>query len=181
MEAHKIEEVEPNMTIKAVALPAIPMTLKKAWKTNQANLEKAGMFRYLCWIQGAIRAAYGDRVTQFIQTYSATSETARVNEKIIDFSVPMIQRFLKLPAKGLILDTMPGLTKKQHEEDFEGEFPRTPRGCLIDKARHLWKHWLKFVNAYLLFRLQKDMMTQRAIVVAIGTWEGQNINWAKIV
>jgi len=59
-------------------------------------------------------------------------------------------------SKSNILDfktSMPSLTKKQHETLFEGEFPRTPKGCTLDKAKHHWKPWLKFVNDYLVLHL----------------------------
>lgn len=181
MEIDKIEEEEPRTTIRAVSLPVILMVLKKAWKANQVNLEQAGVFNYLCWIQGVTRVAYVERVEQFISTYSMKSETARVNDRMIDFSAPVIRQFLKLPLEGLLLDQMPELTKEQHEEIFEGEFPRTSKGCLIEKARHHWRPWFKFVNNYLFFRPQKEMIAPKAIVAALNTWEGRPINSAKIV
>lgn len=129
-----MEEEEPRPIIRAVTLPVIPMILKKAWRANQGNLEQAGVFNYLCWIQGVTRVAYVEKVEQFISSYSMKSETARVNGRMIDFSAPVLRQFLKLPLEGLLLDQLPGLTKEQHEEIFEGEFPKTSKGCLIDKA-----------------------------------------------
>lgn len=116
MEVDKVEAEEPSTTIRAVALPDIPLALKKAWEANQVNLEQAGMSNYLCWIQRATRVAYVEKVAQFISTHSMKSETARVNDRVIDFSAFMLRRFLKLPSEGLLLDQMPGLIKTQHEE-----------------------------------------------------------------
>ena len=83
--------------------------------------------------------------------------------------------------EGLTLEDMPGLTRKQHEHIFEGDFPRTPKGCHLEKAKHHWKAWLKFINHYLVFRPQKEMMTQRIVVAAMNTWNGKKVNQSWIV
>ena len=155
----KQEEAEPTFTVKPLVLLVITMPLKVAWKNNQNKLEKAGMFDYFCWIQSVTRVAYVEKVNQFIKTYDSDTATAQVDGRTIDVGVNSIARLLWLPKEGLLLDSMPGLTKKQHENLFEGEFIRTPRGCPLDKAKHHWRPWLKFVNDYLVFRPQKDMMT----------------------
>lgn len=90
----------------------------------------------------------------------------------------LVGRTLKLPVDGEWLDNMPGLAKKQYENMFEGEFPQSPRGCQLNKAKHHWRTWLKFVNDYLVFRPQKNMMTQKIIVAALHTWEGKKTNWS---
>ena len=181
MDIGKVEEVEPEVTVKPITLPAISLALKKAWKSNQANLEKAGIFNYLCWIQGAVRAAHVAKVVPFIRTYSMLTECARVEGKLIDCSVRMVGIRLKLPMDGLSLETMLGLTKPQIEEIFEGEIPRTPKGCSLEKAKSHWKPWLRFVNDYLVFRPQKDYMTQKIVAAVVSTWEGNRVNWAQIV
>lgn len=180
-EVDKIEEDTPKLPLKPMVLPTVTMSLKVAWKANRVKLEKAGVFNYLCWIQSITRLAYVEEVTQFVQTYSMNTETPQVNGRTIDFSVDMVARHLWLPKDGLLLEKMHGLTKKQHGDMFEEEFPRTPKGCRLDKDRHHWKPWLKFVNDYLVFRPQKEMMTQRIIVAALNTWEGKRINWAQII
>ena len=181
MELEELEETKKAFTLKPVVLPWITLTLKKTWKVNQERLEKAGIFNFLCWIQSETRAAYVERVTRFIQSYNPNTETAQVRGQMIDFSVKAVGRQLKLPVDGLLLEDLPGLSKKQHEEMFEGEFPRTPRGCHLEKTKHHWKAWLKFVNDYLVFRPQTDMITQQIIVVAVNTWNGKRVNWARIV
>lgn len=40
-EAENMEENEKGLTLKPIVLPHITMTLKRAWKANQENLEKA--------------------------------------------------------------------------------------------------------------------------------------------
>jgi hypothetical protein len=40
-EAKNMEENEKGLTLKPIVLPHITMTLKRAWKANQENLEKA--------------------------------------------------------------------------------------------------------------------------------------------
>lgn len=177
----KVEEVEPTYTIKPYVLPTITMPLKVAWKNNRTKLENAGMFNYFCWIQSATRVAYADQVNQFTKTYNSDTTTALVDGRTIDVGRNAISRLLWLPKEGLLLDSMPGLTKKQHENMFEGEFVRTPRGCPLNKAKHHWRPWLKFVNYYLVFWPQKDMMTQKIIMAALYTWEGKQINWAQVV
>ena len=71
------------MTLKPIVLPQITMTLKRAWKANRGNLEKAGIFDFLCWVQSATRVAYVEKVTQFLQTYNPDTETAQVDNKTI--------------------------------------------------------------------------------------------------
>ena len=177
----KVEEVETTFTIKPLVLPAIPMTLKVAWKNNRTKLEKAGMFDHFCWLQDATRTAYSDQVLQFITTYDSDTATAMVDGRTIDCGLDTIARLLWLPKEGMTLDSMPALTKKQYENIFEGEIVRSPRGCPLNKAKHHWRPWLRFVNDYLVFRPQKDMMTQKIIMAAVYTWEGKQINWARVV
>lgn len=92
------------------------------------------MFDFLCWVQSVTRMAYVDKVTHFIQTYSMDIATAQVDGMTIDCGVDAISRHLWLPKDGLSLDAMLGLTKKQHEELFKGEFVRTPRGVSLDQG-----------------------------------------------
>lgn len=180
-EAEDIDEREKGLTLNPVVLPAITMTLKRAWKANRENLEKAGMFDFLCWVQSATRVAYVAQVTQFLQTYAPDTETAQVDDKTIDFSAQVVARHLKLPMDGLRLGEMSALNSKQYEAMFEGEFVKTPRGCPLDKAKHHWRLWLKFVNDYLIFRPRKDMLAQQVVVAAMHTWNGKRVNWAQIV
>jgi hypothetical protein len=122
-----------------------------------------------------------DHVEQFISTYSMKSETARVKDRMVDFSTLGISRILRLPREGLLLDQMPGVAPEQEEEIFDGEYPRTEKGGQIDKARHHWRPWFKFVNDYLFFRPQKDWISLTAITAAVNVWQGQKMNWAQIV
>ena len=177
LEPEKVEEIELALALKPMVLPV----LKVAWKNNNKKSEKVGMFDYLCWIQSVTRMAYVDKAAQFIWTYSMDTSTTQVDGRTIDCGIDVIARNLWLPKEGLLLDKMPGLTKKQHEELFEGEFVRTPRGCPLSKAKHHLRPWLKFVNDYLVFRPQKEMMTQKIIVAALCTWEGKKVNWAQAV
>lgn len=163
-ESEVLEEPEKALTLKPMVLPLITLALKKAWKANQEQLEQAGMFQFLCWVQSATRVAYVEEVTQFVQTYSPDAETAQVKGKTMDFSTQVVARRLRLPDDGLILDELPGLSKAQQEEMFEGEFIQTPKGCHLDKAKQPWKLWLRFVNDYLVFRPQKDMMSQKIVL-----------------
>lgn len=181
MEADKWEDEERPLPFKPVVLPPITMTMKKAWKANREKLEEAGIFDFLCWAQSATRVAYVDRVVQFVQTYSPETQTAQVGGRTIDFSVKAVGRLLRLPIEGLTLEDMPGLTRKQHEDMFEGDFPRTPKGCHLEKAKHHWRAWFKFINHYLVFRPQKEMMTQQIVVAAMNTWTGKKVNWSWIV
>ena len=116
-----------------------------------------------------------------MKTHSMSTKTAQVNGRTIDFSVKTVGRLLRLPVDGAAWDQLPRLTKKQHENLFKGEFPQSPKGCQLDKAKQHWRSWLKFVNDYLVFRPQKDTMAQKTIVAAMLTWEGKKINWAQIV
>lgn len=49
METEDTEEGEKSLTMKPIVLPLITMTLKRAWKANHENLEKARIFDFLCW------------------------------------------------------------------------------------------------------------------------------------
>lgn len=40
-ETENAEEGEKGLTLKPIVLPQITMTLKRAWKANRENLEKA--------------------------------------------------------------------------------------------------------------------------------------------
>ena len=182
MDSDKEEEEAPRRwTIKPVVLRDIPFVLKKAWKANQAKLGKAGIFEFLCWVQFSTRVAYAHHVVQFMDTYSIGTETARVDGRVVPFSVQMIGNHLRLPTEGIVEGQLPAITKKQHEAIFEGDYPKETRVWRIDKARQHWRPWLKFVNDYLLFRPQVDTMEQKYVVAAIQTWEGKKIKWALIV
>lgn len=62
-EVGDMEEKKNGLTLKPITLPVITMTLKRVWKANRENLEKAGMFDFLCWVQGRTRVAYVEQVT----------------------------------------------------------------------------------------------------------------------
>ena len=181
MEKGESDESSPTLTIRPIVLPPIPASLRVSWNNNGENLRQAGIFGYLAWIQSVMRIAYVDRVTEFIQSYTKETATAQVDGRTIDFSVKMIERALKLPSEGQLVEEMPGLTQSQFESWFEGPFPRTPKGCRLDAAKPQWKQWLKFVNDYLLFRPQRDTMNPRSIVAAMRTWNGEKMNWARAV
>lgn len=144
--AEGMEEQEKMMALKPMTLPGITMTLKRAWKANSENLEKAGVFDFLCYVQGATRVAYVEPITRFLHTYTPDTGTAQVEARVIDFFVQVVARHLKLPMNGMKLEEMPGLNKKQYEDMFEGDFVRIPKGCPLEKAKHHWRPWLKFVN-----------------------------------
>jgi hypothetical protein len=52
-EAENMEENEKGLTLKPIVLPHITMTLKRAWKANQENMEKARFF--LIFVLGSKR------------------------------------------------------------------------------------------------------------------------------
>ena len=180
-EVEKEEEIPRRWNVKPVVLPDIPLALKRAWKANQVKLETAGVFEYLCWVQAVTKVAFVDHVLQFLETYSMGVETAKVDGRVIDFSVPIIGRQLRIPADGAVEGQLPGLMRKQHETIFEGEFPKGTRVWRIDKARQHWRPWFKFVNQYLIFRPHPETMAQKYVVAAIQTWEGKRINWSQIL
>lgn len=93
----------------------------------------------------------------------------------------MFERVLRLPVEGHMVEESPEITKLQFESCFEGEMPPTPRGCRLDAAKPHWKQWFKFVNDYLLFRPQKNIIDRRTIVAAMKTADGEKVNWARIV
>lgn len=179
--AEDMEEKEKTLALKPIVLPPITMTLKRVWKANRENLEKAGIFDFLCWVQSATRVAYVEQATQFLQTYTPATGTAQVDDRAVDFSMQVVARYLKLPMNGMKLEEMPGLNKKQYEDMFEGDFVRTPKGCSLEKAKHHWRLWLRFINDYLIFRPKKDMITQQVVAAAMNTWNGKRVNWAQIV
>ena len=78
--------------------------------------------------------AYIDRVLQFVRTHSKETMIAQVEGRMIDFSMVMVGKHLKLPSDGPLVEEMHGLTKQQHNELFSGEFPRTPKGCQFDNS-----------------------------------------------
>jgi hypothetical protein len=180
-EEEKEEEVPRKWSVKPVMLPDNPLALKRAWKANQLRLETAGIFEFLCWVQLVPRVAFVDHTMQFLETYSMSTGTAKVDGLVVDFSVPAIGRHLRLPADGANEGQLPALTRKQHEAIFEGEFPKETRLWRIDKAKSHWKLWLKFVNHYFLFRPDPETMAQKYVVAAVQAWEGRRINWSQII
>lgn len=181
MEKGESAESSQSLTIRPIVLPSIPTPLRAAWNVNAEKLRQAGIFNYLAWIQSVTRMAYTDKVFQFVQTYSKELSTARVDGRTIDFSVKMIERILRLPGEGKLLEDMDTLTKSQFAFLFKGDSARTPKGCRLDAAKPQWRPWLKFVNDYLAFRPQKDTMSQKMIVAAMMTWDGKKVNWARTV
>ena len=181
MEKGESAESSQSLTIRPIVLPPIPTSLRAAWNVNAEKLRQAGIFNYLAWIQSVTRVAYTDRVFQFVQTCSKELATAQVDGRTIDFSVKMIERTLRLPGEGKLVEDLDTLTKNQFASLFEGDSARTPKGCRLDAAKPQWKPWLKFVNDYLLFRPQKDTMTQKMIVAAMMTWDGKKVHWAQAV
>lgn len=95
--------------------------------------------------------AYVEQVTQFLHTYAPDIETAQVDGRAINFFAQVVAKHLKLPMDGLMLGKMSTLNSKQYDAMFEGEFVKTPKGCPLEKAKHHWRLWLKFVNDYLIF------------------------------
>ena len=63
----------------------------------------------------APRVAYVEQATQFLQTYTPDTGTTQVDDRVVDFSMQVVARHLKLPMNGMKLEEMPGLSKKQYE------------------------------------------------------------------
>ena len=181
MEKGESAESSRSLTIRPIVLPPIPASLRAAWNENEQKLNQAQIMNYLAWIQKVTRAAYVERVVQFVRSYSQETATAQVDGRTIDFSVTRVARELKLPQQGQLIEEMPGLTQSQYETWFNGTLPRAAKGCHFDAVKLKWKPWLKFVNDYLLFRPVKDTMSQQQVLAAMRTWEGEKINWAYAV
>jgi hypothetical protein len=134
------------------------------------------------WIQEVKKVVKEDKVKGFVNTYQMRTTKARVGETIVDFSTSTIAEELKLPSTGLTLVTLPDLTSSEAEEIFE-----CSANWVLDNkwnlagARHHWRSWFDFINAYLLFRPDEYRMEQKTIVAAIRTWKGYRVNWALIV
>lgn len=58
-----------------------------------------------------------------LPTYSMGIETAQLKGKTIDFLVHAVGEHLRTPIDGLMLEDLSRLSKKQHEDMFEGDFP----------------------------------------------------------
>ena len=152
-----------------------------SWNLNSEKLTKAGMFHFLAWVQTVNRVAFVARVVQFVKTYSKDTKTTQVDGRIIDCSLKMIERMLKLPIVGPTLDDMPTISKRQFSIVFEGDQPRSPNGCRLELAKPEWKAWFRFINDYLTLRPQKDVIDQRVVMAAMKTLEGEKVNWGRIL
>lgn len=176
------EEMVKQWSVKQVVLSELIMSLKRILKGNKMRLERARLVGYMCRIQNATKAAFVNHVNQFVNTYSMKTERAKVDGRIVDFSIMNLGRHLKLPILDDITEgQLPALTKKQHENIFEGDYPKESKLWKIEKARQHWRLWLRFVNNYLIFRPHTEMLVENYVMAAIQTWEGKKINWALIV
>lgn len=122
MEKGESAESSRSLTIRPIVLPPIPASLRAAWNENEQKLNQAQIMNYLVWIQKVTRAAYVERVVQFVRSYSQETATAQVDGRTIDFSVTRVARELKLPQQGQLIEEMPGLTQSQYETWFNGTF-----------------------------------------------------------
>lgn len=132
-------------------------------------------------MQTYIKVAFSEHVLKFLETYSMGTESAKVDGRVVPFSIQAIGRNMRLPVDGITEGQLPAITRKQHELLFEGEFPKGTQVWRIDQAHNHWKLWFKFVNDYLLFRPHPKSIAQKYVVAAVQTWEGKKINWSLIV
>lgn len=121
------EAVPKKWTVKPVVLSDIPFALKKAWKANQIKLESTRVFDFLCWMQLVTKVAFGNHVVQFMNTYLVDTQIARVDDRVVSFSVQRIRNHLKLLANGILEGQLPAVIKKQHEVFLKVIILRCPK------------------------------------------------------
>ena len=168
--------------VKAAALPDIPQRLQQLMSKNRANLEKANMWEYLLWVRDVEKVVNEDKLTRFVHTYQLKTKSAYVGGAYIDFSTMAISRVTALPDGGVEFDKLPDLRKAEAEDIFGYKFKwGKETNWDYGAARHHWKAWFEFVNTYLLFRPLEQKMEEKYVVAAIRSWEGTEVNWAKLV
>lgn len=180
----RIESVvmAPPTPVHALALPDIPRKLQQLMAVNRKRLESAGMWEFLLWVRDVEKVVLEGNVTNFVHTYQLKTKTARVGLLTVDFSTTKLAQAFALPVGGPDLGALPDLKKTEAEEIFDYKFRwGEDTKWIFGSARHHWKAWFEFVNTYLLFRPEESTMHQTYVVAAIRTWEGIEVNWAKVV
>jgi hypothetical protein len=172
----------PPTPVQALALPDIPKKLQQQMAVNRRNLESAGMWEFLLWVRDVDKVVLEGNVTSFVETYLLKNLTARVGFRTVDFSARRLAEAFGLPEGGPDPGNLPDLKKPEAEQIFYYNFrwgQETKWTC--GNAMHHWKTWFAFVNTYLLFRPGESTMEHNFVVAAIRTWEGIEVDWAKVV
>ena len=140
------------------------------------------MWEFLLWVRDVEKVVPEGNVTNFVHTYQLKTKTSRVGLLTVDFSTTKLAQAFALPVGGPDLGALPDLKKTEAEEIFDYKFRwGEDTKWIFGSARHHWKAWFEFVNTYLLFRPAESTMHQTYVVAAIRTWEGIEVNWAKVV
>ena len=134
------------------------------------------------WVRDVEKEVNIAKVTQFVHMYQLKTKLALVDGTTVDFSTHGIAQVLTLRDGGLKSEALLELRKQEAEEIFDYKF-RWGKDVKwnFEATRPHWKEWFDFVNTYLLFKPEEHKMEQKYIVAAIRTWEGQEVNWARVV
>ena len=168
--------------VQALPLPDVPRKLQQVMAVNRRNLESAGMWEFLLWIRDVDKVVHEGKVASFVQTYQLKNKTARVGIITVPWCASTLSRAFALPNGGAALGTLPELKKTEAEDIFYYKFRwGKDTKWSFANARHHWKAWFELVNTYLLFRPEENTMEQKYVVAAIRTWEGVEVDWAKVI
>ena len=172
----------PPTPVQALALPDIPRKLQQLMAINRKNLESAGMWEFLLWVRDVEKVVLEGKVTNFVHTYLLKNMKAQVGLLTVDFCATRLAEAFALPVGGPNPGALPDLKKTEAEEIFDYKFRwGKETKWTYGNARHHWKAWFDLVNTYLLFRPEDTTMEHKYVVAAIRTWEGIEVDWAKVV
>lgn len=140
------------------------------------------MWEFLLWVRDVEKEVKPDKVAQFVHTYMLKTKLASVDGENVDFSTMAIRKVLNLPDIGMKLEALPEMKKVEAEEIFDYKI-RWGKDVKLnfEVTRHHWPEWFEFVNTYLLFKPEDHKMEQKYLVAAVRTWEGKELDWARIV
>ena len=169
-------------TMKSVVLHNLPMNMKGALKANQVKLEKANFF-LLYLLDSKLFKKCLRRSSQPVCEHLFNEDKKKnkgwwprgwfLSSKYRSTSSTSYEWYY---GRTIVYNKM-----KITWGYFERKYLKNTKMWKIEKTRHCWRLWFKFVNNYLVLRPQIKVMAQNYVMAAIQTWEGKKINWVFIM
>jgi hypothetical protein len=151
------------------------------WKIQQKTLEAAGLWAF---IKDSHQFPHPDQqtVVSFIKTMdNVASLTGMVNLRTLHIKNKDVSQWLKIPGTSDAVEKV-GFPNRPWREVFQdGIIASDGKSWDLEKAIAPFDEWLNFVNFHFLFEDHPTRMTMEMLQMAIASWNGERVDWAKVV
>jgi hypothetical protein len=112
---------------------------------------------------------------------NSASLTGMVNLKTTHIKNKDVSQWLKVPGAKDVAGKAGYINKPWREVFQDGILAWDGKMWDLEKAIAPYDEWLNFVNFHFLFEDHPTKMTMDMVVMSIASWNGERMDWAKVI